>query len=46
MKDTNGEMVHYETKPVHGACVNDLNRDYLDRYRICTHNPHEKFSTH
>ena len=28
----NGEMVHYETKPVHGACVNDLNRGYLDRY--------------
>ena len=28
----NGEMVHYETKPVHGACVNDLNRGYLNRY--------------
>lgn len=28
----NGKMIHYETKPVHGACVNDLNRGYLNRY--------------
>ena len=28
----NGQMIHYETKSVHGACVNDLNRGYLNRY--------------
>jgi len=28
----NGEMVHYEIKPVHGAGVNDLNRGYLNQY--------------
>lgn len=27
-----GEMIHYETKPVHGARINDLNRGYLNRY--------------
>ena len=28
----NGQMIHYETKPVHGADINDLNRGYLSRY--------------
>jgi ATP-dependent DNA helicase RecG len=27
-----GEMIHYETKPVYGAGVNDLNRGYLNQY--------------
>ena len=25
-------MIHYETKPVYGACVNDHNLGYLNRY--------------
>lgn len=28
----NGELIHYEIKPVHGASVNDLNRGYLNQY--------------
>ncbi len=28
----NGDLVHFEVKPVHGARPNDLNRSYLEEY--------------
>ncbi len=28
----NGDLVHFEIKPVHGAGIRDLNRSYLDEY--------------
>ncbi len=28
----NGDLVHFEIKPVHGAGISDLNRSYIDEY--------------
>jgi len=28
----NGELIHYEIKPVHGASIKDLNKGYLNQY--------------